>query len=67
MVQSPFPNCIIKLDDTNYLIWRTHTLPMLHGYQLDKYALGSDLAFMKMITDVFAEISETSMANYIKK
>lgn len=61
-IQSLFPSSIIKLDDTNYLIWRIQILPILRGHKLDKYVLRANPEFMKMIAMGGEELSEITMA-----
>lgn len=66
VIQSPFSSSIINLNDTNYLKWRTQIFPIFRGHKLDKYVLGDDLEFMKMIAMRGEEQLEFTMAKYSK-
>ena len=55
---SPFPSSIIKLDEENFLVWKSQILPILRGHKLDKYVFGAGTSFMDQIADFKGEITE---------
>lgn len=61
---SPFPSRIIKLDSTNFLIWKLQVLPILRGHKLDKFVLKEEPLFMQEIGALEYEIDEEVLSKF---
>lgn len=61
---SPFPSILIKLDNENYLIWKSHILPILRGHKLDKFVLCDEPIFLQTFVDSDTEVTEENLILY---
>ncbi|XP_060676184.1 uncharacterized protein LOC125424101 isoform X2 [Ziziphus jujuba] len=61
---TPFPSTILKLDASNFLIWKLQFLPILRGHKLDKFVLKDKPPFMQEIGALECEIDEEILNRY---
>ncbi|KAL5767537.1 hypothetical protein ACOSQ2_014320 [Xanthoceras sorbifolium] len=64
-LSSPFNSQInfnlpIKLDRTNYLLWKAQVLLVVRAYNLKEYIFESKLALVKFIETTFVETNEVA-------